>query len=163
MSPTGVHAKSKSSPSSLLYVSIIITVIVLIGCGLNDLNDKYARYKSNLCQSGVLVLNIEESEFCCDDPLRKTEWICVAAYDDLNRMFTSMKAAYIPLLPLICTFLIEVGILFMTSDVSVHGWKNVHSTCIDTFNRLKWSVAIIIYRMVMLTIYTNHLVCFINN
>ena len=136
-------------------VTAVTVVLVLIGCGLNDLQDKYSRYSHlQTCTKGVLALNMKSSEFCCDEPLHQTEWICLAAYDFVNSIMTSVHAFYIPLLPALCTFLVDV--LFVGTggtksemESSRIPWGGNFALKLQTFiEKLKYRVGLILYRTV---------------
>ena len=99
---------------SLIVLAALSGLIIACGCSLNSLGLKYIRVsgsgfsgesKSNSlgCEREVLVLSMEKSNFCCDG-IRASDWVCVAAYDHMNRLFTSQPWAYLlPLLPLFLT------------------------------------------------------------
>ena len=128
------------------YLNILIVVIVLVGCGLNDLNDKFTRFKSEMCRSGVLTMNMENSEFCCDDSINNSVWVCLAAYDFFNQHMTSMKAFYLPIIPLMLTISLDFLIhMYNFGFKELHLYSNLFVNCLD---RLKWIVMIIIYRTV---------------
>ena len=125
----------------LSYSTTIIIALVLVGCGLNDLNDKYSRFRSESCGHGVLVLNMVNSEFCCDNIIHRSEWVCLAAYDSTNGLMTSMRAFFIPLFPFFFTVLTD----FLTVERGEWG-----ESLKGALSRFKWSVALILYRTVPL-------------
>lgn len=145
MAPISIRSNADLSLRFLSTSIIIIILLVLIGCGLNDLNEKYAKYRSDTCRSGVLILNMQSSEFCCDDYLHQTEWICLAAYDRINKIMTSHQAFFIPLIPIIATSFTDIAILFATEGLV---WKKAQTLCFNSFGRLSWSFALTLYRTV---------------
>lgn len=57
----------------------------------------------------VVALNVPNSLFCCDDRSRDYQWICIAAFDPMNKIFTKsiMRAVLFPLLPVLLSGLGE--------------------------------------------------------
>lgn len=81
----------------------LTAVVVLVGSGLNSHGLKYLRSGGfNHCNKGVLVLNLEGSHYCCDrESAGAGDWICLAAFDRLNKFLTSdFYAIFIPMFPL---------------------------------------------------------------
>ena len=143
-------------------LTAVVAVLVLIGCGINDLGDKYSRYSHPpTCSKGVLALNMESSEFCCDEPLHQTEWVCLAAYDFANSIMTSIHAFYIPLIPSILTFIVDVlcfesgstkkssaGAMIEGRTSRLTWGGNLALRLKDLIEKLKLNVGIILYRTV---------------
>ena len=143
-------------------LTVVVIILVLVGCGINDLEDKYSRYSHpQTCSKGVLALNMKSSEFCCDDPLHQTEWICLAAYDFVNSVMTSLHAFYIPLLPAIFTLITDVfyfdngtakkSSVDRISDVETSRltWGGNFALKLQVFiGKLSFNMGIILYRTV---------------
>ena len=116
---------------------VLIVLVILIGCGLNDRSDKYIRFRSEECKRGVLTINLDNSEFCCDDEHHVSDYICVAAYDYFNHLFSSLWAFFLPLLP---------GILTLLSELADH--TIAYEGFIAFTKRSAGYIAIIFYRSV---------------
>lgn len=87
---------------------LVSAAVVLYGSCLNSAGLKYSRVSAGYgrdadCGREVMVLSVEESNFCCDG-LRSSDWVCVAAYDETNRKLTSSPWAYLaPFIPWLLT------------------------------------------------------------
>ncbi len=108
-------------------MSLLPMLIVLYGSLLNNAGIKYASVRSTSAlkhlvshsyisydsslkytvgkaeeMGCVVALNVPNSLICCDDDSRSNEWICRAAFDPVNKMFTKSitRAIIFPLLPL---------------------------------------------------------------
>ena len=101
----------------VLWALFLVSVaVVLYGSCLNSAGLKYSRVsaghgRDSDCSRELLVLSVQESNFCCEG-LRSSDWVCVAAYDEVNRKLTSHPWAYLaPFVPWVLTAaLIEVDI-----------------------------------------------------
>ena len=95
----------------LLIVFFGCAAVIIFGSCLNSTGLKYSRVSTNDrglsgCRREVMILNIENSNFCCEG-LRSSDWVCVAAYDEANKRMTSFPWAYLlPLLPWTLTMLL---------------------------------------------------------
>ena len=162
---SGMRSRMSAVPENKYVVTVltvVVVILVLVGCGINDLEDKYSRYSHpQTCSKGVLALNMKSSEFCCDDPLHQTEWICLAAYDFVNSVMTSLHAFYIPLLPSIFTLITDVlyfdnGTAKKSSVDRISGtetsrltWGGNFVLKVQDFNgKLNFNMGIILYRTV---------------
>ena len=100
----------KSVRSCLFALVALCGVVIAFGCCLNNLGLKYSRVSTDGsrssglgCDRELLVLSLEDSNFCCDG-IRSSDWVCAAAYDKVNRVLTSQPWAYfLPLFPLLLT------------------------------------------------------------
>ena len=107
---TGSPSGAKSAQSCLFVAAALCGLVIAFGCYLNNLGQKYIRvsrdssgYNELKCNRELLVLDLEESNFCCDG-IRSSDWVCVAAFDKLNGILTSEPFAYfLPLMPLLLT------------------------------------------------------------
>lgn len=87
-----------------ILILLVAVFIILLGGALNNIQVKYSRYRdAGKCAHGLFVLEIENSEFCCDEHYHETDWACMAAYDRVNLVFSSVLAWVVPLLPFLCT------------------------------------------------------------
>ena len=108
----------------LLLTLTICSIVILFGASLNNLGIKYSRVTSNapltgtsdaICTREIFSLSIPDSNLCCEG-LRRQDWVCIAVFDHINRIMTSMPWAYVlPILPWLCTTLFS-----KISDSSVH-------------------------------------------
>jgi hypothetical protein len=86
------------------YLVLFVAVfIVLLGGGLNNNQVKYSRFHTEECAHGLFIIDIKDSQFCCDEHYHETDWPCMAAFDFINEKFSSMLAWVIPLFPWVCT------------------------------------------------------------
>ena len=87
----------------------ICVIIVLLGCGYNNLGLKYTRStKAGLvaeyrCEKELFILSIKDSQLCCDVSYHDMDWVCVAAFDKINKLLSSNAAFYLPFLPFAVT------------------------------------------------------------
>jgi hypothetical protein len=112
-----------------LYVGLgIITVLLLIGCGLNYHGLKYSISKRNTCSKSILTLNIEDSHICCENQAYKDSFLCIAAFDKVSRVLSSYWSYLIPLIPFLITTFGELTIHKMNTG-------NVQSILSKSFKR----------------------------
>jgi hypothetical protein len=103
-------SRERSAQKVLLLVFGLCVAVVSFGCCINNTGLKYSRVSANGragddCSREMLVLSIEDSNFCCDG-IRSSDWVCTAAYDKINKGLTSMPWAYlVPFVPLLMTVL----------------------------------------------------------
>lgn len=103
----------------VLFAFIVSASIIFLGSGLNDLNLKYSRVtsKSNrTCRRELFILTVPNSQLCCDSPFNADDWVCVASFDTLNRIFSSKWAFQIPLIPLVLTMVTELVSSVLLAD-----------------------------------------------
>lgn len=100
----GPEAIVKAAGVLILIVSLFI---IILGGGLNNIQVKYSRYNSVSCAHGLFIVEVEDSQFCCDEHYHETDWACAAAYDPVNRIFSSYLAWFIPLVPFVCTVMTD--------------------------------------------------------
>lgn len=134
-----VSGRHSSPPISLgvLVCSVALGVfVVLYGCLLNGNQHKYARYHADSCQEGVFIRDLESSEFCCEDIYHRSDWVCVAAYDTINKIWSSLLAWVVPLVPIVMTIFSD----YLTGHLAGNKWMHM--------NRMSAYVGLFIYRTV---------------
>lgn len=111
---------------SQVYVSdisvwiLFAVLMVLFGCGLNG--GKYLRYSTSSCKHGILMIKVDNSEYCCDEKDYITDWSCIGGYSDVNHFMTSFWSWIIPFLPILCT--LSVDLFLMTGKFNWRPHKN---------------------------------------
>ncbi len=143
----------EQSFKGLLSFFLILSVctscaVVCFGASLNNLGIKYSRVTlqadaaeksalENDCPHEIFTLSDPDSRLCCDG-LRRQDWACVAAFDYISRIMTSLPWSYIlPIVPWICTT------LFSKLSAKLH------------FKRLFMYVHLFIFRLVVLYLFLN--------
>lgn len=87
-----------------VLILLVAVFIILLGGALNNIQVKYSRYRdADKCDHGLFIVEIDNSDFCCNEHYHETDWACMAAYDSVNLIFSSILAWVIPLLPFLCT------------------------------------------------------------
>jgi hypothetical protein len=147
----------------VLLMLLVAVFVVMLGGGLNNIQVKYSRYhEADKCAHGLFVKEIEDSHFCCDDHYHETDWACMAAYDPVNKHFTSYLAWVIPLIPFLCTVLAEAQQgSFATSNskaapnrVAVHARRLILYIALFIYRRVRYDYCVIIlYMIAVLHIY----------
>ena len=110
------NALSARTRYNLGVLSIVSLTIVFFGSSLNSNNHKYVRTTVGnslntlspsvdnldtdaLCTREVFLINVPDSRFCCEG-LRRQDWVCIASFDQLNMIMTSLPWAYVfPIIP----------------------------------------------------------------
>jgi hypothetical protein len=138
-----METRRTSEFSLTVVVCTIVTgiIVVFYGCLLNGNDHKYSRFDSTDCKRGVFILEVFDSQFCCDDKYHESDWVCVAAYDKVNAIWSSLLAWVIPLFPISLTMLLDF------SNGQLQERKYIH------LNRLLAYVALFAYRTVSVPIY----------
>lgn len=81
---------------------VVCTGIIIVGYLVNSHDHKFAKSRGTDCRKGILALNEEDSHICCDKPLYRDTWVCIASFDKINPLFSSHLGAFIiPLVPLL--------------------------------------------------------------
>jgi hypothetical protein len=129
--------------AGLYLMSALSSVVIIIGCGLNDQNLKYSRTTSptRSCKNELFILTVPDSQLCCETAFHDTDWVCVASYGTFDRIFTTMWALVIPLAPFAATVLSDA---LLSTNVNWSLNAKVHAY------RLGIYVLIILHRMVSL-------------
>ena len=96
----------------LVSMTVLCATSIAIGAMFNDNGHKYVRVTQNhTCVDSyreVLMIDIKNSNVCCDG-LRADDWVCVASYDNINKMTTSSPWAFLlPLIPWLSNTLIGI-------------------------------------------------------
>lgn len=93
-------SESHNSLRSIVWIVLYLSVgVVVIGCILNGGDVKYSRSTNTECAKGILLLNTADSHICCDTPAEDVAWVCMASFDNYNRVLSSYWALAVPLLP----------------------------------------------------------------
>lgn len=95
---------------AVLSAFISGSLMILLGSGLNNLNHKYSHVSApgvRSCKRELFIRNVPDSRLCCDTSHNSVDWICIASYDKLNKIFSSKWAFQIPLIPVVITLLTE--------------------------------------------------------
>lgn len=136
----------------ILVATMCCVLVVLVGSGLNNLGQKYAVVHNSVanessCLREIYTLNEPDSTFCCEG-LRRQDWVCIAGFDHINRLMTSLPWAYIlPLVPWMCTA------LFFPKEIPL----NVH------LRRLFLYLGIFLFRAFIIYSAFSKLQTFLNN
>ena len=106
---------AKQARLSLRALVWIVTVssalVTLLGSGLNNLGHKYRRaLPLEDCGKEVLNINVPNSTLCCEKAYHDADWVCIAAYDRINKLLSSYYAFIVPGIPLVATIFTEVTI-----------------------------------------------------
>lgn len=119
----------------VLFLLLFITgLVVLIGSGLNHLNHKYVRaMPTSTCRNHILNIAIEGDILCCEKHLHHYDWVCVGAFDAINRILASTYALSLPFLPLLITSITELIILLRRPYDQDKCIKYVRSTTLRAF------------------------------
>ena len=97
----------------IVWSGSLTLVTVLLGSSLNNLGFKYGRTHHGGggaagCEREVYTFSEPDSVFCCDG-LRRHDWVCIASFDPINKIMTSVPWAYIlPLTPWLSNFVFNV-------------------------------------------------------
>ena len=96
--------------SSLVYCLISSLIVVISGIGSNSLDLKYKRSSNKLrmCKKELFITSIPNSQICCDENFHQYDWVCVASFNELNRVFSSLWAIVIPMLPLFTSMIFDL-------------------------------------------------------
>lgn len=127
--------------SSIAAAFFSCVLIIFLGSGLNNLDQKYSRTSSRAltdCRREIFILSIPDSKHCCDSAIRSLDWVCVASFDKINMISSSRWAFMMPLLPFVMTICSSYASEFQTRKSS----KEPHS------KRLILYICIILYRSV---------------
>ena len=119
-------------------------LVLLVGTGLNNIQVKYSRFRTEECRRGLYVREIVSSDFCCDTHYHDSDWACAAAYDFVNETFTSFLAWIIPLVPLAFTVAADV----YHGRIQKQTGKDSRSIAGTHVRRLACYVALFLYRTV---------------
>jgi hypothetical protein len=125
----------------LLSLTVLCILSITLGAGMNDLNQKYVRALPNGdCARVLLITSVPDSTLCCESGLHEKEWVCAAAYDPINRILSSLKAYWIPLVPVLLTFV---------SDMILNGGKAFEGrVLIGMFLRMLLYALVFAFRLV---------------
>ena len=96
---------------NLISTAALCFIVLVLGCGLNNLGHKYSRswQKGNSCDVEVFILGLPHSQLCCSDFNHEWDWICTAVVDKAGHILSSHWAVLLPLVPLLLTFVTEVA------------------------------------------------------
>jgi hypothetical protein len=123
--------------AALLGVIFISSVILFIGSLLNGTDLKYKRFTSPTCGQGLFIIQLPYSEFCCNDHHYHTsDWACLAAYDDLNHILSSVFAWTIPIIPIVLSMVTDIYLGYFSRTQKIHA------------RRLIFNVMVFVYRTV---------------
>jgi hypothetical protein len=127
----------------------ICVVVVLLGCGYNNLGLKYTRrtmagLKESRCEKELFVLSIKDSQLCCDVSHHDMDWVCVAAFDKINKLLSSNAALYLPFLPFAVTCISDAIRTYHGRFFSTTKLADIN----DHFRRAALYASIIAYRTV---------------
>lgn len=109
----GRVASSKTVARRELRTAITIATVVgliLVGIfsGLNHLGHKYIRaMPTEDCSKNILIMEVPDSELCCSNLAQESQWACVASYDTVNKIISSLWSFVLPLAPLVATVISE--------------------------------------------------------
>ena len=147
----------------LLCLIFMSGILISIGCGINYLNHKYIRIMTNttgICEKEVLNIDVTNTKMCCENEYRKSDWVCVASYDQVERYMTSSMAFVLPFLPLILTSANDVisNRFFTTIETT----PKIHVIQSFLF-RTTIVAAIILFRMVITCHFLKYLLIMILN
>lgn len=93
---------------ALLILFSISIFVILLGTGLNNLDHKYIRaLPHESCAHQILNIHVRNSFLCCDKNFRYLDWICIASYDNTNKILSSTYALIIPFSLTLTTFTVE--------------------------------------------------------
>jgi hypothetical protein len=122
---------------ALLGVILLSSIVLFIGSLLNGTDLKYKRFSSPSCGQGLFIIQLPYSEFCCNDPHYHTsDWACLAAYDELNHILSSVFAWTIPVIPLVLSMATDLYLGYFSRTQRVHA------------KRLIFNVMVFVYRTV---------------
>jgi hypothetical protein len=108
---------SNHNTVNILHISLILsvllsTMVVLLGCGLNNLDLKYLHALANpSCKLNLLIIQVKDSLLCCDPKHHSTDWVCAAFTDKINRFLTTKYTFLISFIPLMTMYVNEQFIL----------------------------------------------------
>ena len=102
-----VKRYSEVSLASVVIAVAIGCFVIFYGCQLNGNQHKYSKYHSPDCRRGIFIHEVFDSQVCCEDIYYQTDWACVAAYDRVNKVWSSYLAWIVPLLPIATTILLD--------------------------------------------------------
>lgn len=114
-----------------------ISCVCCIGGALND-GRIYRRFRSNACRTpgGVYEISIPHSELCCQvGSYHADDWVCVAAYDNTERILTQL-CWVAPIFPLVISLLNDM--IFKKPSTSLQ------------FKRICFCVVLFVYRTFVL-------------
>lgn len=127
--------------SLIAFAFSVSFFIVILGGGLNSLQQKYSRTTHKAltnCRREIFILSVPDSKHCCDSAIHSLDWVCVASFDKVNRILSSTWAFTIPLLPFLMTICSSYASEYVTQKSS----RESHS------RRLLLYICIILYRSV---------------
>jgi hypothetical protein len=94
---------------SLLIAFSVSIFIILLGSGLNHLNHKYLRaLPHESCAHQILNVNMRNSLLCCDTHYRQLDWVCIASFDNTNKILSSTYALVLPFSLVLATAVVEL-------------------------------------------------------
>jgi hypothetical protein len=141
---SSTYLKMVTVPLVLFLATIFISSLILfIGSLLNGTDLKYHRFKSPTCGNGLFIIQLPYSEFCCNDNYHSTDWVCMAAYDEINYILSSVFAWTIPIIPLMCTMATDLFYGYFNKTQKVH------------LRRLLFNVMVFLYRTVRTHVLTS--------
>ena len=132
--------------ASLYSTFVLSSIIVRIGCGLNDQNLKYAKTtatSTTSCKQELFIMNVPDSQLCCEKAFHNTDWVCVASFGSFDCFFTSLWALFIPLTPFIATVVSDI-IVVSTDATATNNWILIKGHIM----RFGLYAVMILYRMV---------------
>jgi hypothetical protein len=101
-----------------------------MGSGLNYLDYKYIRAKSMKgCKKQLLNINVVDSFICCEQNLHQHDWICVAAFDSINQVISSILSFFLPFIPLVVLTLNEACYLYLNQKFNRDNFDRLVTSC----------------------------------
>ena len=87
----------------------IFSLLLLLGCAINNLGQKYTTGTTAHCRTELFILSVPNSNICCDPELKlhNEDWVCVAAKDSTTKMLSFYMAYAIPLAPWVLNVLLD--------------------------------------------------------
>ena len=86
----------------IAVIAFLSMIIIFCGIYYNREDAKYTKSRNPNCiHHGILNLNEEDSHICCNSLTHMSSWICIASYDNINKILSSSYAFIIPLIPFI--------------------------------------------------------------
>lgn len=118
MGATFYQQKMDARLRTYCVVALIATTLVVIWSSLlNSNGNKYTltKYRDDHCKLNyAIALDLPGSEMCCDEHRHGTSFLCIALFDEVNKLFTNAIFAFlIPILPAITTTFLDIVCYFI--------------------------------------------------
>lgn len=105
-----LRGKVSTSMSYFFMIICLVSVVCFIG-GLLSGGHVYGRFKSGTCRvpGGIFARTIPASDICCNyDSYHADNWVCLAAFDNIERFLTQF-AWVAPLIPTLIAFFMDLA------------------------------------------------------